>query len=77
MPPSTGAPFAELEDRLEDTTAELEDLLEETTTVELDELAELTATELDDNVVELATDDVAPPHTALVSVAPFLPTPAT
>lgn len=72
----------ELDDLLEEIT-ELETLLDELTTTELDDLLEDTATELDDllddTATELGAEDelLVPPHTAAVSVAPFLPTPAT
>mgnify|MGYP001604941501 CR=1 FL=1 len=70
---------------LEETATELDDLLDELTATELEDLLEeTTAAELDDLLleettgVELATEElVVPPHTADVSVAPFLPTPAT
>lgn len=87
MPPNTGAPLAELAALLDEETAtELDDLLEETATEELDALLEdTTATELAALLDELtgateletALDDVAPPQTAAVNCALFLPTPAT
>lgn len=73
----------ELDDRLEEIT-ELDTLLDELITTELDERLEELTTELedlllDDTGTELGADEelLGSPHTADVSVAPFLPTPAT
>ena len=72
----------ELDDLLEEIT-ELETWLEELATTELDDLLdELTTTELedlllDDTDTELGADEEVFPHVDDVSVAPFLPTPAT
>ena len=62
-----------------DVVTELDERLDEVAAIELeDRLDEVTATELDDGATELgAEDELAPPHTADVRVAPFLPTPAT
>ncbi len=77
---------AELDDLLDELTgAELDTRLDDEATTELDErLDDTTAAELEDLLldeitgVELGADELlAPPQTAAVKVAPFLPTPAT
>ena len=74
----------ELDDLLDEVTAaELDDLLVDVAATELeDRLLEVKATELDERLetgaaLDAGVDEVAPPQTAAVRVAPFLPTPAT
>lgn len=68
----------ELEDLLDDTTAaELDDLLDETAGTELEDLLDDTAGTEDRLEETGAVELVAPPHTAAVNCALFLPTPAT
>lgn len=75
-----GTAGAELDTRLdEDAITELSGRLDDTTAAELDDLLldEITGVEL--GATELGADELlaAPPQTAAVKVAPFLPTPAT